>query len=65
VVYVPPLANNLEWLMKDELETMWMEAAVVYFKLVSRYSPVQTEENHENPQFGRSASLLRFGQNAF
>jgi hypothetical protein len=47
------------WLMKDELKRVWKEADVENFKVVSWDSPVRTSENHENPQYGRSASRLR------
>jgi hypothetical protein len=37
-----------EWLMNDELERMWKEAVVVYFKVLCRNSPGWTAANHEN-----------------
>jgi hypothetical protein len=32
--------------MNDELEKMWKEAVVAYFKVLSQNSPEGTEENH-------------------
>jgi hypothetical protein len=34
--------------MNDELEMIWKEAIVAIFKVLSRHSPVSTEEKHEN-----------------
>jgi hypothetical protein len=34
--------------MNDKLERIWKEAAVAYFKDLSRYLPGETEENHNN-----------------
>jgi hypothetical protein len=32
--------------MDDELEVMWKESAMSYFKVIPRNSPVGTEEEH-------------------
>jgi hypothetical protein len=34
--------------MNDELEKMWMETVVVYFKELSQNLPGWTEESHKN-----------------
>jgi hypothetical protein len=44
--------------MNDELERMWEEVVVNYFKALSRHSPGRTEENHEKPS-GYSMSRPR------
>lgn len=36
------------WLANDELETIWNEAAVALFKVISRNFSGGTEENHWN-----------------
>jgi hypothetical protein len=36
--------------MNWELETMWKEADVVCFNVLSSHSPGGAEENHEQPQ---------------
>jgi hypothetical protein len=36
--------------MNDELEGMWKEAAVAWFKVLSRNLAGKTEENHKNPR---------------
>jgi hypothetical protein len=35
--------------MNDELEMIWKEAVVACLKLLSRHSPEQSKETHENP----------------
>jgi hypothetical protein len=38
-------------LLNDELERMWKEAVIAYFKIISlQHLPRGTEENHEKPQ---------------
>jgi hypothetical protein len=38
--------------MNNELETMWKEAVMAAFKVISWHLPRGTEENHEKPQSG-------------
>jgi hypothetical protein len=38
--------------MNDELETIWKEMVVAYFKALSRNSPGRTEEEHESSESG-------------
>jgi hypothetical protein len=38
--------------VSDELERMWKEAVMAYFKVLSRHFPGGTEENHEKPRSG-------------
>jgi hypothetical protein len=41
--------------VKDELERMWKEVVVPYFKVLSRQSPGGSKKNHENlSQYSRS-----------
>jgi hypothetical protein len=47
--------------MNDELERLWKEAVVCYFKLSLRTSPAGSEETHDRPH--RIASLLAENQN--
>jgi hypothetical protein len=35
------------WLMNDELQRIWKEDVVAYFKVLSQHSHGGTEENHE------------------
>jgi hypothetical protein len=37
-------------LANDELERIWKEVVVTYFKVIFRHLPGETEGNHENPQ---------------
>jgi hypothetical protein len=38
-------------LLNDELERMWKEAVIAYFKVISlQHLPRGTKENHESPQ---------------
>jgi hypothetical protein len=34
--------------MDDEMESIWLDASVPYFKVLSRYFSWLNEENHEN-----------------
>jgi hypothetical protein len=36
--------------VNSELERIWKEAVVAYFKVLLRYSPGRTKENHEESQ---------------
>jgi hypothetical protein len=38
----------IKWLMNNELERIWNTAAVVVFKVISRYLPGENEETHES-----------------
>jgi hypothetical protein len=38
--------------MNNELERIWQEAVVAYFKVLSWNLPRETEKNRENPQLG-------------
>jgi len=45
--------------VNDELEGMWKETIVAYFKVLSRHLPGGTEESHKN----FSQDSLSLGQN--
>jgi hypothetical protein len=47
-------------LTKKKLETVWMEAVVVQFKISHLYLHRKTEEKHENSQWGQAESWPRF-----
>jgi hypothetical protein len=36
----------------DELERIWKETVIVYFKILSPHLTTETKENHEKPQSG-------------
>jgi hypothetical protein len=38
-----------EMLVNDELEWIWMQRAVAYFKILSQYPSERSEKNYENP----------------
>jgi hypothetical protein len=38
--------------MNDELQRMWKDAVMVYFKALSQHLPGQTKEKNEKPQSG-------------
>jgi hypothetical protein len=38
--------------MKVGFESIWKEAVIAYFKLLSWNLPGETKENHERPQSG-------------
>jgi hypothetical protein len=46
--------------VNDELEKIWKEAVMAYFKVLSWHSPGGTEENHDKPQSEQPDSGPRF-----
>jgi hypothetical protein len=42
------IASNDWMILNDEWQRTWMEQVVIYFRVVSRYWPRETEENYEN-----------------
>jgi hypothetical protein len=46
--------------VNNELERVWGDEVVAYFKVISRYLPVDIKENHEKPQSEYSVSEPRF-----
>jgi hypothetical protein len=44
--------SNDRWLLNNALESLWKEAAVTYFKELSRHLSRGTEESYEKPQSG-------------
>jgi hypothetical protein len=38
--------------MHDELERIWKEVVVAYFKALPWHISTETEENHKNPYLG-------------
>jgi hypothetical protein len=47
--------------MNHELERMFKEVAMAYFKVLSKHSPRSTGENHEIPQLGSWAPIKHEG----
>jgi hypothetical protein len=60
-----PIALNECMLMNNELEAMWKEAAVAWFKALSRHLPGTTERTQGTPQSGQSVFRPRFKPNTF
>jgi hypothetical protein len=50
--------------MNNELEKMWKEVVMAYFKILSEHLPEGTEENHVKPQSGYLVPGPRFDNNA-
>jgi hypothetical protein len=43
-------------IMNNNLEMLWKEAVMAYFKILYSHMPPATKENHENPHKGQQMS---------
>jgi hypothetical protein len=50
--------------MNNELERMWKEAAIDYFRVLLQWLSTVSEKNHKNPQFGYAVSWPIFKSGA-
>jgi hypothetical protein len=46
------IASNERMIVNNELESMWKEAVMAQFKVLSRHLPGGTDEIHEKPRSG-------------
>jgi hypothetical protein len=59
MIYFATLSVSSDYVASNELETMWKEAVLACFKVLSNNSPAGTDENHEEPQLRWSVPWLK------